>query len=496
MSRWLCAACMAILIEGVWARATPAAAPAATGVRVLADFEAEPARVLDLTGWVASADADAAVGKGALRLAVRGEPPPGPVRAAAWLPVQGWDGAKVRELTVWLRARSDEKTVRLRLVAADEGGRQIFQRRVEIPSQAPAGQWWHHVRLPLHVWRWGNTAVGSWSEVRRLGVLLESPASDVWVDDVQLLPDPRPAPDARAAAAGRKPESDWLAKVAFGDRDARLAEADGLLVGTDAMDGVAEADVARMLSNMRKVRAMVSRLFGPAVRPIDTRTPSALLVFRDNAAYVRFWTRLGEEWAVGVAIPTAGGFTVQDVSSSTYDPKLGADRPVFLHESVHAVLGHDLRLLTGADHHWWLHEGLANYVQLCLYPHSLDPAVYPREFARGIPPEGPGLFRPLKEVMGPRGMPRQYAQLACVMAYLVEEKPQWLPMIAKSLADGETTEQALKRCGTTFDELEAAWLAWGKQKFPKPRVAGEPPFKVPAEWAPGPATRRLQPARP
>jgi hypothetical protein len=135
-------------------------------------------------------------------------------------------------------------------------------------------------------------------------------------------------------------------------------------------------------------------------------------------------------------------------------------------------------------------------VQLCLYPQSLDPAVYPREFARGIPPAGPGLLRPLKEVMGRRGMPRQYAQLASVTAYLVEEKPQWLPVIAKSLADGETTEQALKRCGTTFADLEAAWLEWGKQRFAEPAAAGEPPFKVPAEWAAGAATRPQERARP
>src|SRR5688572_25095617 len=169
----LCAFLAAALhFETIWAGSAGApagatGAGAGEGASLLADFEAGPTKDLDLTGWEASADADAAAGKRALRLVVRGEPPRGAVRAAeraaAWLAVQGWDGAKIRELTLWLRARSDEKTVRLRLVAADEGGRRIFQRRVEIPSEVPAGRKWHHVRLPLHVWRWGNTAVGKWS---------------------------------------------------------------------------------------------------------------------------------------------------------------------------------------------------------------------------------------------------------------------------------------------------------------------------------------------
>src|SRR5215207_8960848 len=124
--------------------AGPAATEADQGGTPLADFETGPVKGLDLTGWEASADSDAAVGRGALRLTPRGRAAAEGTKAAAWLPVQGWNPAKVSGLTIWLRARSGEKTVAIRLVAADGEGRQFFQRRVEVRPEGPAGRNWQH----------------------------------------------------------------------------------------------------------------------------------------------------------------------------------------------------------------------------------------------------------------------------------------------------------------------------------------------------------------
>lgn len=64
-----------------------------------------------------------------------------------------------------------------------------------------------------------------------------------------------------------------------------------------------------------------------------------------------------------------------------------------------------------------------------------------------------------------KAKPRDYLQLATVGAYLVEEKPEWLPLIATAASDGETLEQALMRCGVSLSEFEKAWLEWGRTRF-------------------------------
>ena len=64
-------------------------------------------------------------------------------------------------------------------------------------------------------------------------------------------------------------------------------------------------------------------------------------------------------------------------------------------------------------------------------------------------------------MLGKRVQPRHYAQLAALLAYLFVEKPQWLPTIGSELASGGTSEQAFRKCGTTFDDVQAAWMKWG-----------------------------------
>src|SRR5688572_20625284 len=114
---WLCGA---LVVATMLACPAAGATEAPAAGTVLADFEVGAPRGLELTGWESSPAADAAAGKGALRLSLRGDRAAGAVKAAAWLPVQGWDGQRVREVTLWLRARSGEKSVRFRMVAADE----------------------------------------------------------------------------------------------------------------------------------------------------------------------------------------------------------------------------------------------------------------------------------------------------------------------------------------------------------------------------------------
>lgn len=376
--------------------------------------------------------------------------------------------------------------VPLRWLAVDARGRTVRQAKMELkPDDA-----WQNVSVPLHRWRWGNDAVAAWADVRQVRIVVEGSAQRLSLDDVVVRPADG-ASDGSTTGVGRSAtapgESDavqWLTRVAFQGKPARAIEADGLLVATDvAADALRDEDLRRLLANSARARTLIRRLFGRAVRPIDDATPPALLLFAGPGGYRGFWDRVGDEWSANVVPPAAGGYTVYDIATSTFDPALGADRPVYLHESVHTLVAHDLRLLTGVDRHAWLQEAVANYVQLCVHPRSLAPGSYARAFAAGPnPPGGKGLFVPLGELLGRRVTPRHYAQLASVLAFMAEREPDWLPKIAAALADGEDIDAALKRCGTDVASLEAAWLAWGRATFPSGGPERPTHFKIPPEF--------------
>ncbi len=391
-------------------------------------------------------------------------------RVSVSLPVGRLKTVKSSRLRFSARAMTGGKALPLRWAAIDAAGRPIHQVRLSLP----ASDAWAELDAPVGAWRWGNTAVGAWADVRRLVLLVEGPADEVWLDDVRFESSP----------AGDPAPVDWLKRRAFGDGAARTVAEEGVLVATDARaEVIADTDLRRYASNMHKARALVARLFGDAVRPIDDATPPALLVFKDAAGYVGFWERMGTAWGATIGAPKAGGYTVYDISTSSYDPKVGPDRPVYLHESVHAIVAHDLRLLPGTPAHSWLQEGIANYVQLCVYPKSLEAGSFARAFAAPIRAEGHGLFRPLPDLLGGRPTVRNYAQLASLIAYLVEEKPAWLPKIARAVADGATADAAFGQCGTDLRAVQAAWQAWGQKRFAPDAAAGDDThFATPAEW--------------
>ncbi|HEX8912123.1 MAG TPA: hypothetical protein VF796_07160 [Humisphaera sp.] len=410
----------------------------------------------------ASIDADAAVGGGALKVVFHATDPVVPPDVLVPL-AGGVDAAKTAGLSFHAKATGGQagEPVRLRVGLLDGTGRLILQR----PHAVPADGKWQRVDLPLDRFRWGDVG-GAWAEARTLRVTIESPFAAVWLDDVRLL----------ARKPGDPTATESLRKLAFGDHDARVVEADGLVVATDAPE-LAEADVLRVLGNMRRARAFVRRAFGDAVRPLDAPAPAALLVFADRPRMTAFWPRAGERWGARIVPPTAGGYTVQDVATSDYNGT--KDRPVWLHESVHAIAARDLRLSPGNPRHGWLQEGLANYVQLCVYPQSLPADVYPRAFAGGVQDRPQALFRPLRQVTAERVTAQQYAQVASVVAYLIEERPALLPALARGLADGEPVEKVLERAGTDVGKLEADWLAWGRKRFAAARDDGH--FAVPKE---------------
>lgn len=370
-----------------------------------------------------------------------------------------------------VRVAGDGRAV-LRWVAVDAQNRIILGRKLELdPSDQP-----QDVTIPWTRWRWGEPFGGSPPDVRRLGFRVEdSSVTEVRLDDVRLTPPP--------GEAGVEAPKDWLLRVAFAGRDVRVAEADGLLVATDAPDGLTEADLTRVLSRTRSLRAAVRRLFADAVHPVEGLNPPSLLIFRGQGAFIRFFEVVGREWNVRIVPLPLPGMTVQNIGAAVFDPKQGADRPVFLHESVHVVLANDLRLNCNAVAHSWLQEGMAAYVQVCAYPESVAGRTFAEAFARPLEAEGVGeAFKPLAELFGRRVNPPEYPQLASLIGYLVTEKPQWLPTIAAELVSGRSAEQAFRRCGTTVAQLEEAWVTWGRALFVDAKAGDNAELPAPEEF--------------
>jgi hypothetical protein len=341
------------------------------------------------------------------------------------------------------------------------------------------GAEWSNVDVPLHAWRWGNETVGDLSETLELVLVADENADELRLDNVRV--DPLNAED--------ETPTEWLRRLAFGDdRAARLIERDGLIVATDvSADLLAQADLDRLLANMARARKFVARAFGNAVRPIDDGTPPALLIFRNSDESAGFWRRIGQQWGATVTPPRGDGYTVYDIATSTYDAKVGPDRPVYLHEATHAIVAHDVRLLTGTGHSW-MQEGVANYVQLCVYPQSIKEGQLARAFATK-PGEKGSPFQPLDVVFGPGSDVRTHAQRATIFGYLLHEKPAWLPIISKSLSEGASLEDPLHKCDTTPAALEAGWRAWGQKWFEHRKPADGVHFPLPSEWHDVPAAR-------
>jgi len=292
--------------------------------------------------------------------------------------------------------------------------------------------------------------------------------SRVDLDDVRL----EGRADVEADAA-------WLLDLAFGaGQPRRHVGADGLMVATEAVDAFADEDLKRLLDDMKRTRAFLRRAFGDAVRPTDDiPRPACLLIFNDADRRAAFLARLGDAWGATIRTSTSQGFTVQDIATATYDRARGLRRPVYLHESVHAVVARELRLLTGNPSHSPVQEGIANYVQLCVHPESIDRGAFARAFAQPIDPSGDGFFIPLEKLFATRATTKQYAQLASVIGYLVEKDQPLLRDLCKGLADGATAAEVLARRGPTWAELQEKWLTWGRERY---RSAGngvvfEPP---------------------
>jgi hypothetical protein len=376
-----------------------------------------------------------------------------------------------QSLAAALRAPGAAEKVELGWYALDAKNRPLFQRRFDL---AP-GETWVRLDEPLNAWRWDNRFVGDWDEVTTIAIVIATPnVKRIDLDDVRFT-----------GVTDEQRNVERLLDLAFAKRPRQAAHADGLLVATDAVDAFAPPDLDRLLDGMRRTRTWLRNTFGDADRPTDDHhAPATLLIFKSPSDYPAFYERLGQAWRVTIAAPGAQGYTVQDMATSTYDPKLGTNRPVYFHESIHAVVARELRLLPGNDAHKPMQEAIANFLQVCVHPKSLPRSAYVKNFARPIDPSGNGFFKPLEMLFTRPVTTKEYAQLASVVAFLLEKDQNLLRELIKGLADGETATQVLARNGVRWPQLQNAWFTWGQQRFRAGAAAADdaPAFSPPPEF--------------
>jgi hypothetical protein len=392
-----------------------------------------------------------------------------------------FDFGQYGEISAYLRCTSRDETLRLRWLALDAESRTIWQRRFEVRPNQP----WQQVVLPLWQWRWGDEALADWSQVRSLALRVEGRADAVDIDDVLLSPG--------SPAASEMPTSRWLLEMAFEGRNHRWTLVEGVLVATDATAQLPAAELDRLARRVGVVRSFLVETFGAAAaQPVNADAPVPLLIYHHRRHYLALFDRLGEHWRVEIVPPDSAGYTVQDIAASTWSRTYGVDRPVFLHEATHALAARYLRLLNGVAAHSWLQEGLANYIQLCTSPESLDRRTYAQNFAKPIAADGSGFFKPLASLLGEQVEPANYAQLASLVAFLVEEHPDWLEAMAMAMAAGASVEAGLVECETDLPTLEKLWMAWGARTFsPEALAARQGHFTLPKSLDPlAPAPRQ------
>ncbi|MFH0887800.1 MAG: hypothetical protein V1871_01155 [Planctomycetota bacterium] len=336
---------------------------------------------------------------------------------------------------------------KFRWYAVDEKGKQLFQRVFTLDKDSI----WTSLDFPLYLWRWDNNYAGDWAEVTTFVLNIEKGESELYIDDIKLT---------RATH-----NMSWLASFAFPAGKNRILLEDGFLLATDAFEELSDDDLKTLLEKVRPIRAWIHSIFKKASRPFGGDSPVSLLIFRNTDDFQEFYKKLGLAWGVNINPPKAGGYTVQDIAASTYNEKLGINRPVYFHELVHALVARELRILPGNPRYNWLQEGIANYLQVCLYPESLRQESFINNFSKPISRDGKSFFKPLEHLLTKPISMDNYAQLASFVLFLVERHPDYLDHIGLNLADGKEISQVLSDLGTSFDKLEEEYIFWGKQTF-------------------------------
>jgi hypothetical protein len=336
-------------------------------------------------------------------------------------PVGDW--GNFRAVSIFTRVEGNDP-VEMRFLALS--GRAALVRRFTLK---PGG--WREVVLPIKDFRddTGERVCGL-SRVEAFALQWDKGDGAVTIDDPRLLP-----------GQGRATVEDRLA-LGF-PRGGRWHESEHFVVMTD----VKALDLAKLAARLEKGFAVLGDRYG-LKGAFEDKAP--LYVFRDRRARDAFIERIGEHFAVSIGATKADGFTVLGMATAIHDPRQGPNRPVFVHEAMHAAIHRVLGIASNGN---WVQEGLASAVQMQVDPRS-------RAGAATKKPPWEKLFAEERLPMA------RYVDAASILDFLAECHGEKLPAVWDALreAKGPLHEDGAAAIagalGTDASALEAEWRAW------------------------------------
>ena len=369
-------------------------------------------------------------------------------RGHIYRPVTVRDWRSYRALSFFAKVEA-KQPIRMRFLAVEASS---FRARLKRFTLEPGD--WREVVLPLAHFRWDlSRPAGRFDQVGRILFQWDKGGGvgKVMLDDVRLLP------GTRGVQSCLPTEEEHLA-LAFPNGDGRTFTSDNFLLMTDVPAIDAEAGLALLMRCEKGLALLRERFHVPGA--LAGRVPLALFAARDD--YVAFFERVGDHFGAGITPPKTDGYSALRYAASSWDPKQGHERPVYVHEAMHAAL--ERLLHVGSDGNW-VQEALASAVQVSLHPKSLEVDLGARFRARDRGEPG---FLPLSAlVRTPRPGLRHYAQLHTFVEFLADEHAEELPAFWEGLmaswrlpheSGPRALEQALE---APLERIGTQWIAWG-----------------------------------
>jgi len=344
-----------------------------------------------------------------------------------------------------------EAPVSMRILAAEGSS---FRSRLRRFKLAPGG--WREVILPLAGFRGDfRRAMGRIDRVSRIVLQWDDGEGSVVIDDLRLLP------GDRGERSWLPTEAEYLAQ-AFPAGDGKALCSEHFLVLTD-VPALNEKTARPILDRCEAGLALLKERFKvPGTLP--ERVP--LVLFAKEKDYRAFFPRLGNDFGATVSAPESDGYSILGFGGSWWDEDKGVDRPVLVHEAMHAAL--ERLIFVGSDGNW-VQEALASAVKLRLHPEVLEVDLGERFRKRDRGEPG---FRPLSALLSTKrpGI-GSYAQLLTVVEFLAAEHPDRLPAFWEAFKGNwrlphESGPRALEKVlGAPMERIGAEWIAWGVKQY-------------------------------
>jgi hypothetical protein len=362
------------------------------------------------------------------------------------------DWRKSATLAFWVH-RSVEEARKNPVAALDvrlveEDHKAYFWRKLELRHSG-----WQKVELPLVWFRWSAHRIPRWDKVRSLALLLRGPAV-LTIDTVWATP--------TETAHGDFPSAELIASIAFPKEElatkVRTLETRDVQLVTNAPLLDLEALAGHLAAVVKEVRRDLPFLAKPECGPV-------LVVFHSSNEYREFIPRYAQQLNGQASPPESAGFTVEGVSTSSWNTQFGTLRPVYTHEFVHGYLCSTMRLASRGD---WLHEGLAARFQQKFHPQTNIPQIV----RAGL--QNPAARDPLSELCDGRLIANaRYWQAAtiCQMLTTDERYRAGFPKLLERLRDATTSNLGPHLepvWQTDFDKLTADWRAFCEREFALP----------------------------